>query len=186
MTYRPEKAAQTIAYFAIREGGSISVLKAIKLLYLADRESIRVRGHPIQDESRFSLPYGPVNSTTLDHLNGAYKENRAVWNAILADRANNNVGLTNGGLRQEDLDFLSIRELEILETVWQLVGNLDRFDLADWTHDPENVPEWENPNGSNRKIPLERVMAAVGLSRSIERAKEQNSLRQAQGILDSL
>lgn len=186
MPYNPEKAAQTIAYFAMREGGSINVLKVIKLVYLADRESLRLRGHPIQDEPRFSLPHGPVNSTTLDHLNGAYRENQPVWQTVLKDRADNKVGLANKGLTEAELDMLSKRELSILNDIWDKLGHMDRFDLADWTHLPENVAEWQDPDGSRRAISLERMMAAVGLDHPIERAREHTSLKEAQNILASL
>ncbi|MFK5996906.1 MAG: Panacea domain-containing protein [Rhodobacterales bacterium] len=186
MPYNPEKAAQTIAYFAMREGGSINVLKVIKLVYLADRESLRLRGHPIQDEPRFSLPHGPVNSTTLDHLNGAYRENQPVWQTVLKDRADNKVGLANKGLTEAELDMLSKREISILSSVWDKLGHMDRFDLADWTHLPENVAEWQDPDGSRRAISLERMMAAVGLDHPIERAREHTSLKEAQNILASL
>lgn len=186
MPYQPEKAAQTIAYFAMREGGSINVLKAIKLVYLADSESIRQRGHPMQDEPRFSLPHGPVNSMTLDHLNGAYRENQAIWQSLLDARAGNKVGLANEKLSSDDLDSLSDRELSILDSVWNRVGHMDRFELADWTHLPENVPEWEDPDGSRKSISLERMMAAVGLDHPIERAREQASLSDAYKLLASL
>lgn len=186
MPYDPEKAAQTIAYFAMREGGLINVLKVIKLVYLADRESVRRRGHPIQSEPRFSLPHGPVNSTTLDHLNGAYRDNQPIWQSVLDARAGNNVGLADAGLSEDQLEKLSKRELSILNDVWEQVGHMDRFDLADWTHIPENVPEWEEPNGSRKGISLERMMAAVGLDHPIERAREQASLKEAQNLLASL
>ena len=186
MPYDPEKAAQTIAFFAIREGGEINVLKAIKLVYMADRESTRRRGHPIQDEPRFSLPHGPVNSTTLDHLNGAYRENQPIWQSILEARARNTVGLAHSDISESNLDALSPRELDILADVWAQLGHMDGFELADWTHSPENVPEWEDPSGSRISIPLERIMAAVGLDHPIERAREQESLRAAQNFLASL
>jgi len=186
MAYDPIKAAQTIAYFAMREGGSINVLKVIKLVYLADRESTRLRGHPIQDEPRFSLPHGPVNSTTLDHLNGAYRDNQPVWQKVLRDRADNKVGLASDDLTEDELDMLSKRELSILKEVWDAVGHMDGFELADWTHMPENVAEWQEPNGSRLPISLERMMAAVGLDHPIERAREQTSLKDAQNILASL
>ena len=186
MSYDPIKAAQTIAFFALREGGSINVLKVIKLVYLSDRESVRLRGHPIQDEPRFSLPHGPVNSMTLDHLNGAYRENQPLWQQVLEARAGNNVGLANANLSENDLDMLSSRELTILEQVWRQVGHMDRFDLADWTHEPENVAEWEDPKGSRRAISLERMMAAVGLDNPIQRAREQASLVDTHDMIASL
>ncbi|MBI1495219.1 Panacea domain-containing protein [Halocynthiibacter styelae] len=186
MPYNPRKAAQTIAYFAMREGGSINVLKAVKLVYLADRESLKLRGHTIQDEPRFSLPHGPVNSTTLDYLNGAYREGREDWQAFLSDRANHGVALSNAGLDVTDLDELSHRDIEILTDLWARLGAMNHFDLVDWTHDPENVPEWQDPNGSHSRIPLGRMMEAVGLESASIRAREAASLNEAHSILASL
>lgn len=185
MPYNPHKAAQTIAFFAMQEGHAINVLKVIKLVYLADRESVRVRGFPIQQEARVSMPHGPVNSVTLGWVNGSCRDN-GEWSSVLSDRANNRVGLCDANMTTDDLDELSARELDILQVVWGTFGHMDRFDLAEWTHDPENVPEWENPNGSSLPIPLERMMTAVGLDRPIERAREQESLNQAHNILASL
>jgi len=183
MPYDPQKAAQTIAFFAIKEGGAINVLKVVKLVYLADRESVRLRGHPIQDEARCSMPHGPVNSLTLDYLNGSYRDDGG-WSQVLRDRANNDVGLADEQVTADSLDALSMREIRVLESVWEEFGYMDRFDLADWTH--ENIAEWEDPNGSSRRIPLDRMMAAVGLEKPIERARELESLNQATSYLASL
>lgn len=185
MPYNPLKAAQTIAFFAMQEGHAINILKVIKLVYLADKESVRVRGFPIQQEARVSMPHGPVNSVTLDWVNGSYRDN-GEWSSVLNDKSNHRVGCCDATLTIDDLDELSVRELRIMQDVWDQFGHMDGFQLADWTHDPNNVPEWENPNGSSVPIPLERMMSAAGLDRPIERAREQDSLNQAHDILASL
>ncbi len=187
MPYKPRKAAQTIAFFIMKNGGAkMHVLKAVKLVFLADRKSLEIRGHAIQDEHRVSMDYGPVNSVTLNCLNGFVKEARDEWQVFLSARAGNHVGLPEGGVQKDDLDELSTREIGILEEVWEKFGDFDRFDLADWTHKPENIPEWEDPDGSSIAIPLERMMSAVGLDHPIERARESKSLKRAQNILASL
>ncbi len=183
MPYDPQKAAQTIAFFAMQEGDAINVLKAVKLVYLADRESLKRRGHPIQDEVRVSMPFGPVNSTTLNYLNGAFR-NDGGWSDILRDRANNNVGLADPNLNEDSLDCLSDGDLRILGDIWAEFGNMDGFDLADWTHN--HIVEWQDPNGSSTPIPLDRIMTAVGLDHPIERARELESLDRAASLLDSL
>ncbi|NOR62343.1 MAG: DUF4065 domain-containing protein [Rhodobacteraceae bacterium] len=183
MPYDPQKAAQTIAYFAMHEGNAINILKVIKLVYLADRESLRRRGHSIQNEVRVSMPHGPVNSTTLDYLNGAYR-NDGGWSNYLQDRANNDVGLADSNMGKESLDSLSNGDLSILDDVWAEFGSLDRFDLADWTHN--NIAEWQDPNGSSTPIPLDRIMTAIGLEKPIERTRELESLDHASTLLASL
>ena len=59
MTYDPRKAAQTIAYLTVKNGRTpLNILKAVKLVYLADREEcapIRVpdpRRSPLFDAAR--------------------------------------------------------------------------------------------------------------------------------------
>ncbi|MBY6151702.1 SocA family protein [Vannielia litorea] len=183
MTYDPLKAAQTIAFFAIQQGNDIDVLKAVKLVYLADRESLRRRGHPIQSEARVSMPHGPVNSTTLNYLNGAFRDDGG-WSGVLSDRANHRVGLANPEINQDQLDRLSTGDIAVLETVWAEFGGMSGFELVDWTH--SNIVEWQDPQGSSRPIPLDRMMAAVGLERPIERAREIESLDQASRLLASL
>ena len=51
--------------------------------------------------------------------------------------------------------------------------------LCHWTHQHENVPEWEDPEGSSRPISLERIMREVGISdskRAEEHVQERRSL----------
>lgn len=186
MSYDPCKAAQALAFFAMREGGEIHVLKAIKMVYLADRESVRLRGHTMHNEPRFSLDHGPVNSMTLDHINGANRENQEIWQQYLEARAGNSpkIGLANHELSDDDLFSLSVCEMKILLSVWDEFGHMDRFDLAEWTH--ENLSEWRDPNGSRLSISLDRMMAAIGLDHPIERAREQRDLNNAYNILAAL
>ena len=187
MAYNPRKAAQTIAFFALQSGqGAVSVLKAVKLVYLADRESVKRRGHPIQDEPRVSMPHGPVNSTTYDYLSGTYDPDIAGWSEFLTDRENHNVGLARTDLTVDDLDELSRTEIAVLSEVWGQFGNMDKWALRDWTHAKENVPEWKDPNGSSRKISLTDIMNAVGVVDANKRAHEYQSIQNARDILASL
>lgn len=42
MSYEPRKAAQLIVYLILKSGGpALNVLKAVKLVYMIDRESIK-------------------------------------------------------------------------------------------------------------------------------------------------
>jgi uncharacterized phage-associated protein len=186
MSYNSRKAAQTLAFFAKQEGGEIHVLKAIKMVYLADRESVRLRGHTMHNEPRFSLDHGPINSTTLDHINGAYQENQEVWQQFLETRAGKSpkIGIAVPDLDDVALDELSAREMTILQKVWNEFGHMDRFELAEWTH--LNLVEWNDPNGSRIPISLDHMMAAVGLDHPIERAREQRSLNAAHDVLAAL
>lgn len=161
-SYNPRKAAQAIALLALRAGGRLEVLKAIKLIYLADRESMSRHGFPILDEQHVSMKHGPVNSTTLDYINGETRTENTGWTDFLQARENHMVSITEG-VTEDDLDELSDADIACLEEVWRRFGSMAKWELVEWTHDPKNVPEWEDPNRSSRSIPLERTLRHLGV-----------------------
>jgi uncharacterized phage-associated protein len=187
--YNPRKASQTVAFFALKTGANaINVLKAVKLVYLADRESIARYGFPILDERRVSMKHGPVNSYTYDHIKGEVPpQYDGGWGDFVADRAGHDVGLAFNGMTIDDLDELSDAEIDTLESVWDSFGGMDQWDLVEFTHDTNNVPEWTDPKGQgSRKIPLESMMAAIGVAASKEHAAEIESVDNATGFLKGL
>lgn len=164
MTYEPRKAAQLIAYLILKAGGqSLNVLKAVKLVYLVDRESIRCFGFPVLDEKRCSLPHGPVNSLTYGYISGSYDPEQSGWSDYLRDRENHTIALARQGIVADELDELSEADIACADAVWEQFGHMNQWQLRDWTHEPRNVPEWEDPNGGSAEIPLQRILNAVGV-----------------------
>lgn len=160
MSYNARKAAQTIAFFAMKNGTRpLEVIKAVKLIYLADRESVRRFGFPIQDEDRVSMPHGPVNSATYSMINGEYDATASGWADFVRDREDNSLSLARDDLTEDDLDELSDADIDVLNAVWDQFGHMGKWQLRDWTHVQANVPEWENPGQSSCLIPIERMMA---------------------------
>lgn len=187
MSYEPRKAAQTIAYFAIKNGRKpLHVVKAVKLVYLADRESLATSGFPIQDETRVSMKHGPVNSSTYSFINGDYDPNYCGWAEFLNDRSNHRVGLANGELSDDDLDELSDAEIQVLDSIWEKFGHMNQWDLRDWTHDPNNIPEWEDPGNTSLEIPLERIMHSLSVEHAHAHAETVRSLNFAKSLVKSL
>lgn len=172
--YKTRKAAQVAAFFALREGGSINVLKLAKLLYLADREHLQRFDMPILFDQFVSMDHGPVTSTTLDYVNG-YQEDRTNWDTFITDRSGYSVGVASPDLTPADLDELSDAELDTLYTIWDRFGRLSRYDLRDWTH--ANCGEWEDPAGSSMPIPYERVLKFLGKEHHAAIAEEIESVR---------
>lgn len=187
--YNPRKAAQTVAFFAIKTGvNAINVLKVMKLVYLADRASIARHGFPILDERRVSMRNGPVNSFTYDYIKGEVPPHLdAGWSEFVADRAGHDVGLAFNGMSVDDLDELSDAEIETLEGVWELFGGMDQWKLVDYTHHAENIPEWTDPKGQgSRTISLDSIMSAVGLKGHARHAAEIESANKATEFLKGL
>jgi uncharacterized phage-associated protein len=172
--YDPRKAAQVVAFFAKSAGGSIHVLKVVKLVYLSDREALRIFDAPILSDKFVSMPYGPVNSLTLNQIDGTADESDG-WDEFLTDREGHSIGLKNPDLKYFDLDEISTAEMKVLQIIWNKFGSMDRFALAKYTHD--NCPEWEDPHGSSNPIPLERIFKFLGKPDGSELAAKLESER---------
>ena len=152
--FNVRKAAQVSAFFAREEKGSINVLKLVKLVYLANRAAMEKFDFPLFNDNLVSMDHGPVNSLTYDYINGARLE-RDGWDEFLTGRAGYAVGLVNPSLSIDDLDELSVAELEVLDETWKNFGHLDKWSIRDYTH--RNCPEWEDPDSSSEPIPYARV-----------------------------
>ncbi len=163
MPYNPRKAAQTIAFFLLNTSSAkLDMLKIVKLVYLADRESLATFGFPIQTEKRVSLRYGPVNSDTYNILKGKGSDTeKALWSEFLNPTDGTKVSLSNPDTKINDLDELSDNDLTVLEGIWAKFGAKSASALVTWTHKKSNVPEWKNPGNSSREITLESMMEAV-------------------------
>ncbi|MGB0506998.1 MAG: Panacea domain-containing protein [Pikeienuella sp.] len=164
----------------------LDVVKAVKLVYLADRESVLRSGFPIQDEVRVSMPLGPVNSSTYSYINGEGNRAETGWSEFLNDRSDHRIGLINNDLSVNELDELSEAEIEALDAVWEKFGSYNKWDLVDWTHNADNVPEWEDPGRSSVEIPLERLMRALGIDNAVMQAELVKSLTYSKGIINRL
>ncbi len=159
--FKVRKAAQVAAYFAKAEGGSINVLKLVKLIYLADREFLERYDATILNDRFVSMNHGPVNSMTYDYIKGC-EEDRDNWEEFINDRTGHRVGLARENITEDDLGELSDAELAVLADVWRRFGHMNGFEIREWTHD--NCPEWEDPNGSSQSIPFARVLSHLGKS----------------------
>ncbi|MCW1951238.1 MAG: Panacea domain-containing protein [Octadecabacter sp.] len=155
--YKERKAAQVAAFFALKEQGSINVLKLAKLLYLTERESMKRFDEPMFFDRLVSMDHGPVTSIALNQVNGLSQSN--YWDAYIAGRSGYDINSLEG-LATESLNELSKADLKILEDLWDFFGAMSQYQLRDWTH--LNCPEWENPHGSSEPIPHDRVFKFLG------------------------
>jgi uncharacterized phage-associated protein len=155
--YNGHKAAQVAAYFALRAGGTINILKLAKLLYLAERESMNRFDEPMFFDRLVSMDHGPVTSISLNNLNGLGQSDD--WSRYVSGRAGYEVGVADQ-LTLEGLDELSRADIRILEDLWDQFGAMGKYELRDWTH--RNCPEWEDPHGSSQPIRHDRVFKFLG------------------------
>lgn len=156
--FRSRKAAQICAFFAVKTTkGIIEKLKLIKLVYFAERRVLADHHRPMLFDELFSLPHGPICSSTLNGIDGAIHGH--IWDDFLARNGNNIVAIKNFG--RADLDEISDDETEVLEGVWNELGHMTASQLRNHSHD--KCAEYTETTG---RIPIayRQVLEALGVS----------------------
>jgi uncharacterized phage-associated protein len=179
-------AAQVAAFFIYKAGGKLTILKLIKLMYLAERLSLERYGEPITGDRLVSMPHGPALSITLNHINGFIESSPGGWDEWISDRENKEVSLTNPSMIESpeaSLLALSDTDLEVLNEIWDRFGRLSTTDLYDYAHSSA-IPEWVDPNGSSHPITYQELFRALGFSREkseelIDKLEEQEQIDRA-------
>jgi uncharacterized phage-associated protein len=157
--YREDKATQAAARLLKLRGGTMSHLKLIKLLYLAEREALTRLGRPLTYDSYCSLPHGPVLSATLDRINTGECYPGGYWDRVITPKVNYEVSLRDPA--QVPHDQLSPAEEALLDEVFARYGHLKRWELVEVTH---RLPEWIDPQGSALPIHPADILRHEGYS----------------------
>ena len=164
----------------------MSLLALTKLLYLAERESMRRYAEPLTGDTPVSMEYGPVLSRTLNLTNGLTRSDvPGGWDRWIADREGHDVALRDSATLQDaerDLPALSRADLNVLADTWAEFGHMDRWELVAYTH--QHCREWEDPGASSSVIPPVRLFRALGytdeqVEAAVEHMEERAALQRA-------
>jgi uncharacterized phage-associated protein len=172
--FHPEKAVAAAAILLKLHGQPMKYLGLLKMLYIADRLALQQLEQPITGDHYVSMNYGPVLSGVYDLLKGKpVAQALPLWSRYISPRINATYVklLSDPGSAE-----LCEAEEEILQTVYQTFGQMDPFDVAEWTHD---LPEWHNPYGSALPIAVEDVLNALGKTAAEIAEIAQEALREA-------
>jgi len=138
--FNHKKAVQSLNFFALKEGGTINNMKAIKLIWLSDRTHLRKYGRPIIMDQYFALPYGPVPTNTKDLITNQtsfLSEDEIIYrNEFISEKYQYNFS----SIKHIDTKVFSKTDLSTMEAVYEEFGNLDQFELSKISH---NYPEWK-------------------------------------------
>jgi uncharacterized phage-associated protein len=157
--FREEKATQAAARLLKLRGGTMSHLKLIKLLYLAEREALTRLGTPLTYDSYVSMPHGPVLSATLDRINERQMYSGGYWDRHITPKLENEVSLRDAASVPNDQ--LSPAEEALLDEVFESYGHLTRWEIVRFTH---TLPEWVDPDGSSIPIDPSQILRSEGYS----------------------
>jgi uncharacterized phage-associated protein len=146
------KSTQALNYFAHRAASGaparrLNRMKALKLLFFADRYHVRKYGRTVSDCSYFAMKHGPVAS---EAKNVAEESTRLDARARNYARRYVRKDDTYHFSAVNDVDFavLSESDREALDFAWAIFGHYSEFRLRDITH---HYPEWKKQAAKLRR-----------------------------------
>ena len=160
--FNERKAAQVAAWFLRQNKGRMPHLKLIKLIYLAEREAMNQHGFTMTGDEFVAMKHGPVPTSTLDYINGLEESGPDGWDSWISDKENHEVALRDRAGKSDTLDELSPADEAVLNDIWKRFGAMSKYQIRDYTHDPQNCAEWIDPEGSSKPIPMQRIFEALG------------------------
>ncbi|AUF95800.1 hypothetical protein CXQ80_08090 [Pseudomonas sp. 02C 26] len=170
-----EKTIQLMHFFTEKNGGTISDVKLMKLLYFTDRLSLEKTGYPLTYDDYFSMNRGPILSGAKNIIDKySNPQYQSIFNEATPGKSPQNFNLKNVSLKNTgscisdidnvDFDLFSLQDREIAEAIFAKFGAMDDDAIVQYAHNPSICPEWEWPDGSRRTISLETILHKLGYS----------------------
>jgi uncharacterized phage-associated protein len=133
----------------------MSRIRLLKLLYIADRESLQKTGRPITGDRVVSMQLGPVLSELYDCIKGTACHLQT-WERFFRSE-----GHEVEMLEPPPTDDLCRYEIETLQHVFSQWRDKDEWEIVKATH---AFPEWRDPGDTSEPIAFEDILKAVGWS----------------------
>ncbi|MGH7109580.1 MAG: Panacea domain-containing protein [Stellaceae bacterium] len=175
--FRSRKAAQLAAFFALKAAGSIEKLKLIKIIYMTERRFLQDHEHPMLFDELYSLPHGPICSSTLNGIDGIIHED--VWDQFIARNGNEISPVKR--FSRDDFDELSDAEIDIANRMWTRFRGMTSSQIRNYSH--RNCPEYTEIDRGRIPISYREVLEALGNPAAKEIDREIADLRRAESIL---
>jgi uncharacterized phage-associated protein len=147
-----KKATQAINFFVIREGGVINKMKALKLLWLADRFHLRMYGRSISNDDYLAMKLGPVPSLTkniVENYHTCPLVQVSYGQRYISQNKEDKYFLDT--VATVDLKVFSKTDLQALECVYSQFGSKSQYELSDISHAYPEWTRWEEALKTNPK-----------------------------------
>jgi len=151
------KAAQAIGVLHSTEHASdVSYYRLLKLLYIADRESLKETGRPIVGGNSVAMDKGPLNSPVYNLIKGEHQD-APHWQQFFNKNGRYLTMKANPGT-----DELSAKEIRKLHEISERLGERDDEELHAMV---QGFPEYRQHHheGTSTVIPLDSELDALGI-----------------------
>ena len=187
---RERQAAQMAAAFILRANRAIGKLRLMKLMYLAERESMRRFVFPIVCDDIFAMRMGMALSRTFDLMRGKPgAPTSGEWGRHIV-RTNRGLDVQRG-VSASTLGSLSRNDINVIDQVWMAHGRQSEDELVHEVHHglEEWVDQWarQSRRSGAVKVPYETLFQTLrGMSESdAAEAAEEVAYFQAMGDASS-
>ena len=152
-----EKLIQTCNYILRKHDFAFNYTKLIKLLYLADKESLKFSNQTITGDTYVSMDNGPVLSQLYDLIKNKCTNNtQELWNSRFIKNEFDLIAITNKIPDSE----LSKFEKRILDEIDERFKDYNYGKMINFVHN--NCPEWKAPQGSSVPIDTKDILRSIG------------------------
>lgn len=149
-----DKAIQAAAFLLKQsDRETCDYYSLLKLLYIADMESLKESGYPVTGDNPCALDDGPTLSKIYDEVK---EEKNDKWHDYIEHLKPYHAKLK----RDPGKGKLSPFEMNKLKRVWEKHGDKSYNELKELTHEFYEQKKNQPPEGSSNSIPLSDILKA--------------------------
>jgi uncharacterized phage-associated protein len=149
-----KKATQALNFLAQQAGGKLDKLKALKLVFYADRYHLRKYGRLVTNDAYWAMEYGPVPSGTKELVEmSAYlgRQEREYVEKHLTPAKDEHFFKSKTNVNE---GVFSASDLEALRFAWEKFGGKSGVALFKLTH---RYPEWKRHEKAFQRKEVSRI-----------------------------
>ncbi len=169
------KIKAVLLYLVNKFGKEVDYIKVFKLLYLAQKEHLRIYGLPVIKDDFIAFKAGPAPSKTYEICRVA---NNDFDNPNMQDYASSIEVIVKEGENGEikyikakeaaDLKRLSKSNIKIIDNIFNKYSRYSSSKLSTISHDQAWAMNWDEKSQTPHKIPINDILKTLSLTPQME------------------
>lgn len=174
-----DKALQAVAFLLKQsDGATYDYYRLLKILYIADVESLKESGYPITGDKPCAMDDGPTLSKIYDEVK---EEKDDKWHEYIEYVKPYYAKLN----KDPGKGKLSPFEIDKLKSTWEKHGGKSYDDLKELTHEFYEQKKNQPPKGSANSIPLSDILKAPRINLSEYEEEIEQNARDTHELVDA-